>query len=609
MSNETRRRQRGPAGPGGPGHQQVAEKPKNFKSAFNKFVEFCRPYGAFILVAFVLAIGGTVCTIIGPGKIQDITALIKDGIMTGIDVKQVSKIAITLVCIYVFGALLTYTQSFIMATVSAKLSKSMRTKISEKINRLPLRYFDKISYGDVLSRVTNDVDTMGMTLNMSLGQLISAISLFFGSLIMMFVTNVTMALVSIGSVLFGFVFMAVVIGNSQKYFRRQQTELGKIDGHIEEVYSGLNIVRSYNGEADSLREFDEINDRLYKSAWKSQFISGIMMPIMNFIGNFGYVAVCVVGAVLTMDGKINFEVIVAFMIYVRLFSQPLGQLAQSITTLQSTMAASERVFDFLAEEELSPEAENAITEHVSGGDVEFRNIKFSYTPEHEIIKDFSAHALPGQKIAIVGPTGSGKTTMVNLLMRFYELNGGEILIDGTPTTKMTRQCVHQQFGMVLQDTWIFEGTIRDNIAFSKDGVTDEQVIKACKAVGLDHFIRTLPKGYDTVLTDNNSLSAGQRQLLTIARAIVEDAPLLILDEATSSVDTRTEIQIQNAMVKLTEGRTSFIIAHRLSTIKSADLILVMRDGCIVERGTHTQLLESGGYYAELYNSQFDDASA
>ncbi|MEF9971241.1 MAG: ABC transporter ATP-binding protein, partial [Oscillospiraceae bacterium] len=433
-----------------------------------------------------------------------------------------------------------------------------------------------------------------------------AAALFIGSLTMMIVTNGIMTLAAIGSTIIGFGLMMLIMSKSQKYFTAQQQELGKINGHIEETYSGLNIVRAYNGEQQSLDTFNETNERLYKSAWKSQFISGIMMPLMNFIGNIGYVAVCVTGGALAMNGDISFGVIVAFMVYIRFFTQPLAQLAQSLTTLQSTAAASERVFEFLDETELSPEGSEAVSSHNAGGEVEFNDVHFSYTPEREIIKDFSAHALPGQKIAIVGPTGSGKTTIVNLLMRFYELNGGEILVDGIPISQMTRECVHNQFCMVLQDTWLFEGTIRDNITFSKKGVSDEDVKNACKAVGLHHYIRTLPEGYDTVLGDSASLSAGQRQLLTIARAIIENAPLLILDEATSSVDTRTEIQIQKAMDKLTEGRTSFIIAHRLSTIKSADLILVMRDGCIIERGTHEALLADGGFYAKLYNSQFDD---
>jgi len=588
---------------------QSFEKPKNFKAALSRFIGFCKPYGVPIIIAFILSAAGAVFTILGPDRLKKITNLIIEGAMTGIDLDAVAKIGLTLAILYGVGALCSYGQGFIMASVTQKLSKSMRTQISDKINRLPLKYFDKVSFGDVLSRVTNDVDTIGQTLNMSVGQLTSALALFLGSLVMMLWTNVTLTLVAIASTIIGFSIMMIIIIRSQKHFKRQQRELGRINGLVEEVYSGLNIVRAYNGEEQSEKDFSEMNDRLFRSAWKSQFISGIMMPLMNFIGNFGYVSVCVVGGALALNGKIDFGVIVAFMIYIRLFTQPLSQLAQSMTTLQSTAAAAERVFNFLDEEELSPEQEDAVACHTAKGEVEFRDVKFSYTPEREIIKDFTAKVESGQKIAIVGPTGSGKTTIVNLLMRFYELNGGEILIDGIPISKMTRQCVHEQFCMVLQDTWLFEGTIRENIVYSKKDVSDEEVRRACKAVGLDHYIRTLPDGYNTVLGDTASLSAGQRQLLTIARAIIENAPLLILDEATSSVDTRTEIQIQRAMETLTEGRTSFIIAHRLSTIKSADLILVMRDGCIVERGTHEELLRQGGFYAELYNSQFDDEIA
>jgi len=596
-------------GPMGPGGQTVGEKPKNFKSTLRRFVAYCKPYAAPIIVAFVLSIVGAVFTLMGPDRLKQITNLIIAGAMTGIDLKKVGEIALTLAILYGIGSLCSYGQGFIMATVTQRLTKSMRKQLSEKINRLPLKYFDSASYGDVLSRITNDVDTIGQTLNMSVGQLTSAAALFLGSLFMMFTTNVIMTLTAIGSTIIGFSLMMFIMSKSQKHFKNQQRQLGKINGHVEEVYSGLNVVRAYNGEAQSEKTFAAINDNLYQSAWKSQFMSGIMMPLMNFIGNFGYVAVCVVGATLVMDGKIEFGVIVAFMVYIRLFTQPLAQAAQSLTSLQSTAAAAERVFEFLDEKELSPENEGIITSHESKGEVEFRDVKFSYNPDREIIKDFTAHAMPGQKIAIVGPTGSGKTTIVNLLMRFYELNSGEILIDGIPISQMSRECVHNQFCMVLQDTWLFEGTIRENIIFSKEGVTDEEVKNACKAVGLHHYIRTLPDGYNTVLGDTASLSAGQRQLLTIARAIIENSPLLILDEATSSVDTRTEIQIQAAMDKLTVGRTSFIIAHRLSTIKSADLILVMRDGCIVERGTHEELLNHGGFYAELYNSQFDDEIA
>ena len=582
------------------------EKPKNLKGTFSRFLDFCKPYGGWIIAAFVFSAAGAVATIMGPSRIQEITKVIGAGIVTGIDLDKVGSIALTLAILYGVGALCTYFQGFVMASVTQKLTRTMRRQISGKIARLPLRYFDRVSYGDVLSRITNDVDTIGQTLNMSVGQLTSALTLFVGSLIMMSVTNGTMTLVAVGATLIGFVLMIFILKHSQQYFVSQQRELGRLNGHVEEIYSGLNIVRAYNGEAASEAAFTEMNEKLYDSAWKSQFVSGVMMPLMSFIGNFGYVAVCVVGAALTLKGKIGFEVIVAFMIYIRLFTQPLAQLAQAMTTLQSTAAAAERVFEFLDEAELLPEAPNTVSEHRAKGGVEFKDLKFSYEPERPIITDFSAEAKPGQKIAIVGPTGSGKTTIVNLLMRFYELDGGEIRLDGIPTTQMTRDCVHDQFCMVLQDTWLFEGTIRDNIVFSKKDVSDDEIVRACKAVGLDHYIRTLPEGYNTVLGDNASLSAGQRQLLTIARAIIEDAPLLILDEATSSVDTRTEIQIQRAMEKLTVGRTSFIIAHRLSTIKSADLILVMRSGKIVERGTHEELLAQNGFYAELYNSQFED---
>jgi ATP-binding cassette subfamily B protein len=593
---------------GGPMARGGFEKPKNFKQAMKRFIGFCGPYRLVIVIAFVLSALGAVCTIIGPDRLSDLAKLIEDGLLSGTDFGAITALGVSLLVLYGTGALCSYGQGFIMATVTQKLSYSMRERISAKINRLPLSYFDRINFGDVLSRVTNDVDTLGQTLNMSVGSLTSAIFLFFGSLIMMLATNAALAAVSVASTILGFVLMTVIITRSQKYFKSQQKELGRIDGHIEEVYSSLNTVRAYNGEDESERIFSEINDRLFKSAWKAQFVSGVMMPLMGFIGNLGYVSVCVVGASMILNGSIGFYVIVAFMVYVRLFSQPLSQFAQAMTSLQSAAAAAERVFEFLDQRELAPEAPGAKTVHECRGQVEFCDVRFGYEPGREVIKGFSAKAEPGQKIAIVGPTGSGKTTIVNLLMRFYEPDSGEILVDGVPISRMTRECVHTLFGMVLQDTWLFDGSIRDNVAYSIPGVTDEQVVTACRAVGLDHYIRTLPKGYDSVLGEGLSLSDGQRQLLTIARAIVENAPLLILDEATSSVDTRTEIQIQQAMERLTKGRTSFIIAHRLSTIKSADLILVMRDGLIVERGTHERLLSEKGFYAELYNSQFDEGS-
>ena len=496
-----------------------------------------------------------------------------------------------------------------MATITQKVSKKLRSGISQKINNLPLKYFDSTSYGDVLSRVTNDVDTIGQTLNQSLGSLITAITLFVGSVIMMLVTNGYMALAAIGSSLIGFAIMLLIVSKSQKYFLNQQRGLGAINGHVEEIYAGHNVVKVYNGEHEAKAKFDSINEKLYTNAWKSQFLSGLMMPLMSFIGNLGYVAVCVVGGVMALQGTISFGIIVAFMVYVRLFSQPLSQIAQTATSLQSTAAASERVFEFMGEKELEDENQKVSVLKEVKGDLEFKNVKFGYDPNKIIIHNFSAHALPGQKVAIVGPTGAGKTTMVNLLMRFYEVNSGEIKIDGIPIDQLTRENVHNLFCMVLQDTWLFEGTIKENIVYSKQGISDEQIVDACKAVGIDHFIRTLPKGYDTVLDDNANLSAGQKQLITIARAMIENTPLLILDEATSSVDTRTEVLIQNAMDKLTVGRTSFVIAHRLSTIRKSDLILVMNEGDIIESGNHNELLAKKGFYADLYNSQFEQASA
>ena len=590
------------------GNRGSGDKPKSFKKPIGKLIVFCKPYLPFIIIAILFAIAGTVFTLIGPNKLSEITDLITEGLMTGIDLPAVSKIAILLVVLYGLGVLFSYIQGFIMTTITQKVANRLRTGISQKINKLPLKYFDSTSYGDVLSRVTNDVDMIAQTLNQSIGMLVTAITLFLGSLIMMLITNVVMTLAAILATVIGFAIMMTIMSKSQKHFLRQQKELGKINGHIEEIYSGHNIVKVYNGEKEAYEQFSKINDKLYESAWKSQFLSGMMMPLMNFIGNFGYVAVCVTGAALTMNGNISFGVIVAFMIYVRLFTQPLSQMAQAATSLQSTAAASERVFEFLEEKEMQDESSKTKVLKDAKGDVQFDHVKFGYNHDKIIIHDFSAHAKPGQKIAIVGPTGAGKTTMVNLLMRFYELNSGQIRIDGVPINELTRENVHDLFCMVLQDTWLFEGTIKENIIYSKQGVTDEEVVKACKAVGLDHFINTLPNGYDTVLNDNANLSAGQKQLITIARAMVENAPLLILDEATSSVDTRTEILIQNAMDKLMVGRTSFVIAHRLSTIKNADLILVMKDGDIIESGNHNELIKKNGFYAELYNSQFEPAS-
>ncbi len=609
-----------PARQGGPhGGMNAVDKPKNFKASFGKLIKYCRKHLLGIITAIIFAVAGTVLTLIGPNKISELTDIITEAVpfinpVTGalentgmsINMQVVLEIGIFLIIIYGLSAIFSYIQGFIMSTITQRVSKRMRKDISTKINRLPLKYMDSTPYGDVLSRVTNDVDTIGQTLNNSITTLVSAITLLIGSVIMMFVTNWIMALTAIGASLIGFIFIVLVMKFSQKHFVAQQKELGNINGHIEEVYSGHDIVNVYNGKRETKEEFDKINNRLYTSGWKSQFLSGLMMPIMNFIGDFGYVAVCVVGAVLTINGTISFGVIAAFIIYVRLFTQPLAQLAQAFNNLQSTAAASERVFEFLEEGELADESSKTKELSDVKGNVEFKNVKFGYSPEKTIIKDFSAKVKAGQKVAIVGPTGAGKTTLVNLLMRFYEVDDGEILIDGTPISTLTRENVHELFSMVLQDTWLFEGSVRDNIVYSKENVSDEEIKAACKACGIDHFIKSLPHGYNSILDDNTSISAGQRQLMTIARAMIQNSPMLILDEATSSVDTRTEILIQNAMDKLTQGRTSFVIAHRLSTIKNADLILVMNNGDIVEQGNHNELIKKDGFYADLYNSQFEE---
>lgn len=578
------------------------------KASLKQLISYCKAYIPIISVALVLAMLGSVFNIVGPELLSQITDFITEGLMTKIDLDAVVKIATILAFLYGLAFIFNYIQGYIMATVTQKVSKKLRTEISTKINRLPLKYFDSTSTGDVLSRVTNDVDMIGQTMNQSLSTLVSAITMFVGSLIMMFYTNWMMALSAVLSTILGFALMTFIISKSQKYFAQQQKELGKLNGHIEEIYTGHHVVKVYNGEKEAKEMFREINTRLYNSAWKSQFMSGLMMPLMMFVGNFGYVVVCLVGAVLAVNGSISFGVIVAFMIYIRLFTQPLSQLAQAATNLQSTTAASERVFEFLGEEELANEGGKTLRLESAKGDVEFKHVSFGYNQDKMVIKDFSAKANAGQKVAIVAPTGAGKTTLINLLMRFYEVNSGEILIDGVPTSNLTRQNIHELFCMVLQDTWLFEGTIRENIVYSRKGISIDQVEEACKAVGLHHFITTLPNGYDTVLDDKANLSAGQKQLITIARAMVEDAPLLILDEATSSVDTRTELLIQEAMDKLTVGKTSFVIAHRLSTIKNADLILVMKDGDIIESGKHQELLLKNGFYSDLYNSQFEDAS-
>ena len=542
------------------------------------------------------------------GKLDEMPDSIKKIVEPFMDIDGIKKIVYFLVGLYLLSALFTYLESIAMTDVANKFARKLRSKISTKINRLPLKYFDNHQAGDILSRVTNDVDTIAQSMNQSLSTLVSAITLFVGTIIMMFVTNWIMAITAIVSSLLGFVFMFGVLAKSQKYFVARQTELGNLNGHIEEVYSGLNVVKVYNGKKESDKKFDLYNQNVYEANRKSQFLSGLMMPMMNFVGNFGYVAVCIVGALLTMNGHISFGVIVAFISYVRLFISPLSQIAQAMTSLQSTAAASERVFEFVDEEEMSSEEniKRKLNKNKVKGKIEFKNVVFKYDGNEEpTIKDFSAIAKPGQKIAIVGPTGAGKTTMVNLLMKFYEINFGDIKIDDVSIKELTRENIHELFTMVLQDTWVFSGTVRENIVYNRKNISDERVKEVCKTVGLDHFIRTLPNGYDADISDNDSVSAGQRQLLTIARGMIEDAPFLILDEATSNVDTRTEELVQKAMDKLTEGKTSFIIAHRLSTIKNADLILVMKDGNIIEQGNHNELMKKNGFYAELYNSQFE----
>ncbi|MED4352854.1 ABC transporter ATP-binding protein [Schinkia azotoformans] len=584
-----------------------SEKGQGLKS-FKKLFVFSRSFVPAIMIAMVLAMAGAIFNIIGPDLLGRMTDKITEGMMASIDMEAIVDIATILLILYGLMFVFQYVQGFIMATVTQRISKNLRKDLSKKMNRLPLKYFDSTSTGDVLSRVTNDVDLVGQTLNQSLSGLTSAVTLFLGSLVMMFYTNWIMAISAVLSTFIGFALMSLVISKSQVYFGRQQQQLGKLNGYIEEIYSGQSVVKAYNGEKMAKETFHEINTGLYDSAWKSQFLSGLMMPFMMFVGNLGYVVVCIVGAALAVNDYISFGVIVSFMLYIRLFTQPLSQIAQGATQLQSTAAASARVFEFLEEKELADESEKTKELETANGDVEFRNVRFGYNENQPVIKNFSVKVKAGQKVAIVGPTGAGKTTLVNLLMRFYEVNDGEILIDGVPISQLTRENLHELFCMVLQDTWLFEGTIRDNIVYSSKGITDEQLESACKAVGLYHYIKTLPKGYDTILDDKANLSAGQKQLITIARVMVKTAPLLILDEATSSVDTRTEMLIQQAMDKLTEGKTSFVIAHRLSTIKNADVILVMKDGDIIETGNHEELLLKNGFYAELYNSQFEEVS-
>ena len=589
------------------GHNMSSSKPKDFKKSMKKFINYCKPYFLAITISLIISMISAILTIIGPDKLKKLANVITEGIATGIDLNKVKYITIILLLIYLISAIFGYLDEIIMAIVTNKFSKVLRRDITKKINNMPLSYFDKHSYGDILSRITNDVDTLSQGLNQSLSTIVTSLTLLLGSIIMMFITNFIMAITAIVSSLFGFLFMFIVISKSQKYFDLLQKELGELNGHIEEVYSGHNVVRAYNGVKLANEEFDIINTSLAENVRKSQFLSELMHPFMGFIGNFSYVCVCIVGSILAIKGTISFGIIVAFIMYVRLFNQPLSRLAQSATSLQSCAAASERVFEFLDEVEMEDESDiiKKLNKNNVKGEIEFKHVKFSYDKEKTIIKDFNVKVNPGEKVAIVGPTGVGKTTIVNLLMKFYNINDGDILIDGLSTKELTRKNIHDLFIMVLQDTWVFEGTIKDNVRYNKKNITDKQIIDICKTVGLHHFIKTLPDGYDTILTDNETLSSGQKQLLTIARGLLKDAPFLILDEATSSVDTRTEELVSCAMDKLMEGRTSFIIAHRLSTIKNADLILMMNEGNIVEMGTHEELLKINGKYAELYNSQFE----
>lgn len=586
------------------------EKTKNkVPNTWSKLLRYCRKYVPVIVIALLCAAFGTILNLFGPDKLSEITDKITAGLGGSIDMDGVKTIGITLVVIYGVGALLSLSQGLIMSIITQKVSKKLRTDLAHKINKLPISYYNKSATGDILSRVTNDVDTIGQSMNQSVGNVVTAVAMFIGSIVMMLKTNVLMTITAVVATFIGFGLMAFIMKKSQKYFTSQQEFLGKINGHVEEVYTGHTVVKAYNGEAQMRTTFQELNSGLKNSAFKAQFLSGLMPPLMGFIGNLGFVAVCIVGGVLAMNGTITFGVIVAFIMYVRYFTQPLAQIAQAAQSLQAASAAGKRVFEFLEEEEMEDESHKENNLPAAKGKVKFDQVQFAYDiSDKMIINNFSADVKPGQKVAIVGPTGAGKTTLVNLLIRFNELTGGEIYIDDTPISSLTRENIHDQFCMVLQDTWLFEGTIKENLIYNQQNITDEQLISACKSVGLHRFIKSLSEGYNTVLNDKVNLSAGQKQQLTIARAMLKDAPMLILDEATSSVDTRTELLIQQAMDKLMEGRTSFVIAHRLSTIKNADVILVLKDGDILESGSHAELLAQNGFYAELYNSQFEQAS-
>ena len=591
----------------GPGRgMRPGEKAKNFKGTWAKLLTNCKKYWGAMIFAIICAGIGTVLTLIGPDKLSKMTDLITEGVMTGIDMDGIKRIGITLICFYGCSALLSLVQNLIMGYVTQQVSKGLRSNISRKINRLPMWFYNQTSTGDVLSRVTNDVDTIAQSFNQSMGNLVTAVTLLLGSLIMMIKTNIIMTVAAILSTLLGFVFMALIMSKSQKYFARQQMHLGEINGHVEEIYAGHTVVKAYNGEKKSKEKFDKMNENLRDSAFKAQCLSGLMMPLMTFIGNLGYVAVCIVGALLVMNDKISFGVIIAFMMYVRYFTQPLSQIAQAMQALQSAAAAGERVFEFTDAEEMEDESTKTKKLNDVKGEVSFEHVKFGYKDSDKVvIHDFSAVAKPGQKVAIVGPTGAGKTTMVNLLMRFHEILDGDIKIDGVSIKDMTREEVHDQFCMVLQDTWLYNASVRDNIRYGKLDATEEEIQGAARAAYAHHFIETQPGGYDMEINEeSNNISQGQKQLLTIARAILADPKILILDEATSSVDTRTEERIQMAMDNLMQGRTSFVIAHRLSTIKDADVILVMNHGDIVEQGNHEELLAQKGFYYNLYNSQF-----
>jgi len=582
------------------------EKSKNFGKAITRLIKELKLFRVAIIVAIILASAGSIIAIIIPNEVSNIVNAISDGLTGVMDYDKIIKLAVFVAILQSTSAIFEIIEGFIMTDVSNKFARFLRNRIINKVNKLPLKFFDDNQTGDTMSRITNDIDSIAQSLTESLSTLVAAVTLLLGVIFMMFVTNWIMALTAVVSGFIGFVFSSIILKKSQKYFTARQRELGKINSHIEEIYSGLDVVRAYNGKAEVGKEFNRLNQKVYDANRKSQFLSGLMPPAMHFVGNLGYVAVCVVGAMLTTHDIISFGTIVAFIIYVRMFTSPLSQIAQSLSYLQLSAAASERVFEFLDETELPSQKGQKmwlLRDQVKGY-IEFKNVKFGYDKDKLIIKDFSAKATPGQKIAIVGPTGAGKTTMVNLLMKFYDINSGDILIDGVSIHDLKRENIHELFTMVLQDTWLFAGTIKQNIVYNRKNVSDEKIDDVLKKVGLTHFIGTLPKGINTEIHDNDSVSAGQRQLLTIARGMIEDSPFLILDEATSNVDTRTEELVQKAMDKLARGRTSFIIAHRLSTIKNADLILVMKDGNIVETGTHNELLQKKGFYAELYNSQF-----